>query len=88
MAAPKPNPITMCNVGQDGGQEFVIACKGRPFSVLATPQFPTPSFTMVDYNLVRDLKLRMTDMQCTKFLYGRTETKNIGENINIRAVYR
>ena len=74
----KPNPVTMSNMGQNGDQEFVFACRGRPFSVLTAPQFPTPTFTMVDYNLVRDLKLRLTNLQCTKMIYGGQKLRILG----------
>ena len=53
-----------------GDREYVFACKGQPFCVLTAPQFPTPAFTMIDHNLVRELGIRMTDMQCVKIRYG------------------
>ena len=79
MADPKPNYITMCNEGKYGDREFVVSCKGRPFSVLTAPLFPTPAFTMVDLNLIRDLNMRMTDMQCTKLFYGGQKLRICGK---------
>ena len=62
--------VTMTNDGNQGDREFVFACKGRPFVVLTAPNFPTPTTTLMDYNLVRDLNLRMSELQCSKFNYG------------------
>eukprot|EP00092_Neocalanus_flemingeri_P031813 GFUD01034560.1.p1 GENE.GFUD01034560.1~~GFUD01034560.1.p1 ORF type:complete len:378 (-),score=61.50 GFUD01034560.1:122-1255(-) len=78
MTAPTQNYVTMCYDGSQGDREFVLTCKGRPFSVLTAPQFPTPAVTMVDYTLVRDLKLRMTDLQCAKLLYGGQKLRILG----------
>lgn len=75
----KPSYVTKSYEGQQGDREFVIACKGRPFSVLTSPTFPIPSSTLVDYNLVRDLKLRMTDLQCTKLRYGGQRLRILGK---------
>ena len=62
--------ITLSYDGIHGDREFAVACKGRPFSILTAPTFSTPTSTLIDFNLVRDLKLRMTDLQCAKFQYG------------------
>ena len=66
MQSLKINPVTLCYDGYHGDKEFVLACKGRPFSVLTAPNYPTPPATMIDFNLMRDLKLKMTDLQCVK----------------------
>ena len=57
--------VTMSKDGNQGDREFVFACKGRPFVVLTAPNFPTPTTTLMDYNLVRDLNLRMSDLSST-----------------------
>ena len=51
-------------------REFVFAVKGRPFSMLATPKLPTPTSTLIDHNLVRELGLKMDDIQCSKFTFA------------------
>ena len=79
MAAFKSNHITTCYDGKQGDREFIFAVKGRPFSVLTAPQFPTPAFTMIDHNLVRELKLRMTDLQCVKLYYGGQKLRILGK---------
>ena len=78
MSNSKQSYVTMCYDGRQGDKEFVLACKGRPFSVLTAPNFPTPAVTMVDYNLVRDLKLRMTDLQYAKLHYGGQKLRILG----------
>jgi hypothetical protein len=78
MAAPKPNPITTFNLGLNGEKEFVVACKGRPFSLLTTPQLPTPPVNYVDYGLIQDLRLRMTDLQCRKLFFGGEKLRILG----------
>ena len=78
MAAASASYLTMSYEGSQGDREFVFSCKGRPFSVLTAPSFPTPPSTMVDYNLVRDLKLRMTDLQCAKLFYAGHKFRILG----------
>ena len=36
-------------------EEYVFCVKGRPFGVLVSPSLPTPSSTLIDYNLIRRL---------------------------------
>ena len=79
MPAYKPNIVTTTYEGQMGDREYVFACKGRPFCVLTAPQFPTPAFTMIDHNLVRELGIRMTDMQCVKMRYGGQNLRILGK---------
>jgi hypothetical protein len=79
MPASKPNVVTTSYDGQMGDREFVFACKGRPFCVLTAPQFPTPAFTMIDNNLVRELGLSMTDLQCVKMRYGGQNLRILGK---------
>jgi len=79
MAAPKPNHITDCNLGQNGDAEYVVACKGRPFSILSSPQLPTPTVNYVDYGLINDLNLRITDLQCRKLFYGGEKLRVLGK---------
>ena len=78
MAAPIPNPVTTFNLGQNGEKEFVLACKGRPFSLLTSPQLPTPPVNYVDYGLIQDLRLRMNDLQCRKLFFGGEKLRILG----------
>ena len=78
MADPKPNQRTECNLGLNGEQEFVVACKGRPFAILSSPLLPVPTVTYLDYNLVCDLNLRMSSLQCRKLFYGGEKLRILG----------
>ena len=79
MAAPIPNHITACNLGQNGDAEYIVACKGRPFSILTSPQLPTPTVNYVDYGLIRELNLKITDLQCSRLFYGGEKLRVLGK---------
>ena len=70
---------TAYNLGRCGDKEFIVACKGRPYSILTAANFPIPPVTYVDYNLIRDLNLRMSDLQCTKLFYGGQKLRILGK---------
>ena len=40
-------------------EEFVFACKGRPFAALISDILPTPDTNLIDHTLVRELGLKM-----------------------------
>jgi len=63
-----------------GGEEkeFIFSCKGRPFTSLVSSFLPTPPSTLIDYSLVRDLNLKMTNLQCQKFHYGGHKMRILG----------
>ena len=63
----------------EGGAEteFVFCCKGRPFTVLVSSHLKTPS-TLIDYQLVRDLGLKMTDLQCQRYSLGGHKMRIMG----------
>ena len=69
---------TMCYSYANDEQEFVFCVKGRPFPCLVSPHLPTPSSTLLDYNLVRDLGLKMTDLQCQKFVFAGHKMRILG----------
>ena len=41
-------------------QEYIFAFCGRPFGCLLSPHLPTPTATLIDYNLVKDLGMKIT----------------------------
>jgi len=69
----------MWNEGQFGDKEFVVSCRGRPFSILTAPQFPTPDVTYVDFNLIHELNIKMSDLQCRKLSYGGQRLRILGK---------
>jgi len=74
-----PTRVTQCQDGYNGDLEFVVACKGRPFTILTSSNLPTPSITLVDHKLVAELKIRMSDLQCSRFHYGGKKLRILGK---------
>ena len=60
-------------------EEYVFACKGRPFAALISDNLPTPVSNLIDHNLVRDLGLKMTNLQCRKFHYAGNKMRILGK---------
>ena len=58
--------------------EFVFTCKGRPFAVLVSDHIPTPTSTLLDYDLVKSLGLKITDLQCRKFCFAGNKLRILG----------
>ena len=71
--------ITLCYDNSPDQREFVFSMKGRPFSMLSTQKLPVPSTSLIDFNLVNDLGLKMTDLQCSKFTYGGNRFRILGK---------
>ena len=59
-------------------KEYVFSCKGRPFVALVSPNLPTPTSSLVDYDFVRALGLKMSDIQCKKFHFGGHKMRILG----------
>jgi len=78
MASAKPNYLTAFNAGEAGDKEFIVSCKGRPFSILTASQLPTPNVTYMDFSLVHELNLRMSDYQCRKLLFCGKKLRILG----------
>ena len=70
---------TLCNTYANEDQEFVFCSKGRPFGCLVSPHLPTPTATLLDYNLVRDLGMKMTDLQYTKLSFAGNKFRILGK---------
>ena len=60
-------------------REHVFVVKGRPFPCLVSPHLPTPTSSLIDYDLVRDLGLKMTDLQCQKFSFAGFKLRILGK---------
>ena len=71
--------ITLCNVDHPDGREFVFSIKGRPFSMLESKKLSTPTTSLIDYSLVNELGLKMSDLQCSKFTYGGQRFRILGK---------
>ena len=77
----KSNPAEPTLVYEYANQEreYVFVVKGRPFPCLVSPHLPTPTSSLVDYDLVRDLGLKMTDLQCQKFSFAGHKLRILGK---------
>ena len=79
MVATPPSHLTTSQDGIFGDREYVVACKGRPFTILTHTSLPTPPITYVDHKLVNELKLRMSDLQCSRLHYGSKKLRILGK---------
>ena len=70
---------TLCNKYTNEDQEFIFCTKGRPFGCLISPYLPTPTSTLIDYNLVRDAGMKMSDLQYTKLSFGGQKFRILGK---------
>ena len=59
-------------------QEYVFSCRGRPFAALVSPHFPTPTSSLFDYDLIKSLGLKLTDLQCKKFCFAGNKFRILG----------
>ena len=59
-------------------KDYVFSCKGRLFVALVSSSFYTPASTLLDYSLIHQLGLKMTDIQCRKFFYGGHKLRILG----------
>ena len=77
-----------------------FSCKNRPFAVLCSKYLPTPATTLIDHNLIMELGLKLTDLQCKKISFAGRKLRLLGKisttvqcikegkmfaNINLRA---
>ena len=60
-------------------QEFVLCHKNRPFSVLVSPNLPTPTSSYLDHQLVKELGLKMTGISCKKLSFGGKKLRILGK---------
>ena len=71
--------VTMCQDGNFSEHEFVVACKGRPFTILSSANLPTPLTSYIDHKLAAELKLRLSDLQCSKLFFGSKKMRVLGK---------
>ena len=73
----KTNTTLTYNYG-GGVSEHILVVKGRPFSVLESPIIPTPNSTYLDYHLVRELGLKVSNMMYEKMTYCGVKMRKVG----------
>ena len=59
-------------------QEFVFCCRGRPFAAMVYSNLPTPTSSLIDYDLAKSLGLKVTDLQCKKFCFTGNKMRILG----------
>ena len=59
--------------------EYVFSCRGRPFTSLVSSTLPESTSTLIDYELVRDLKIKMSDLQCKRFHFAGFKMRILGQ---------
>ena len=81
-------PPTLCNEYSNKEKEFVFCVKGRPFGCLVSPHLPTPTASILDYNLVREMGIKMNNLQYTKFSFGGKQMRILGKvGITVQTIH-
>ena len=76
-----PNKVqpTLTNNYVNGDEEYVFAVKSRPFACLVSPHLPIPTTSLIDYDLISSLGIKMSDLQCQKFYFGGHKMRILGK---------
>ena len=67
----------------DDEEEFIFCIRGKPFPCLVSPKLPTPASTLLDYDVVRDLGLKMTNLQCQRYQIAGQKLRILG-NVSLQ----
>ena len=62
----------------DDEEEFIFCVKGKPFPCLVSPKLPTPTSTLIDFDMIHKLGLKMADLQCKKYTYAGHKMRVLG----------
>ena len=54
----------------DAGEEYVFTYQDHPFAVLDSKILPTWEDSLIDYDFVRKVGLKLTDIQCMRVTFG------------------
>ena len=60
-------------------QEFVMCHRNRPFAVLVSPNLPSPTSSLIDHHLVKELGLKINDISCKKFSFAGKKLRILGK---------
>ena len=69
----------MCYQYGNDEKEYIFCVKGRPFPCLVSPYIPTPTASLLDYDLVKSLGLKMVDLRCEKFSFCGHKMRILGK---------
>ena len=73
------NNVTTSYQYSNKEQEHIFAYKSRPFAVLSSQLYPTPTSTFIDHRLVMELNIKMTDVSCKKIYFGGKKLRLLGK---------
>ena len=59
-------------------KELVFCYRNRPFAVLQSSFLPTPTSTYIDHQLVMELGMKMTDVNCKKISFAGQKLRFLG----------
>ena len=57
----------------------MFSCRGRPFTSMISKTVPTPTSTLIDYEVVKDLQIKMTDLQCKRYTFAGFKMQILGQ---------
>ena len=63
----------------DSDSEFVFSYRGQPFAAAVASNCPAPTSTLIDFAMVRDFKMKMTDFKCQKFSFANQKLRIVGK---------
>ena len=69
----------MCYDNYPDMREFVLSCKGRPFAMMSSQRIPVPTLSLIDFQLVQDLGLKMSEIQCSKLTFAGSKLRILGK---------
>ena len=71
--------ITASHHYPDADSEFVFSYRGQPFAAAIASSCPAPTSTLIDFAMVRDFKMKMTDFKCQKFSFANQKLRIVGK---------
>ena len=79
---------TLCNRYPNQEKEYIFCTKGRPFGCLVSPHLPTPTSSLIDYGLVRDVGMKMTGLQYTKLSFCGQKFRILGKvSVTVQTIH-
>ena len=79
---------TLCNSYANEEREYIFCSKGRPFGCLVSPHLPTPTHNLIDYSLVREVGMKMSDLQYTKMSFAGNKFRVLGKvSVTVQTIH-
>ena len=71
--------VTTNYIYSNSEQEYVFCYRARPFAMLSSSHFPTPTSSYVDHRLVMELGMKITDIGCKKLSFAGKKLRMLGK---------